>query len=99
MSRYEQAIIDYENENKALRDQMGDKNKDVMFIKSKYEESNNLWHKENLEKQKIQLQLDQQFREAMELDTHRRRAEEDRDGIRTKNVSLRKQIEDLVKEN
>ena len=35
----------------------------------------------------------------MELDTFRRRADDDKNQFRTKNVQLKNQIEELVKEN
>lgn len=50
MSRYEQSIIDYENEKKALTETIKLKDEDIVFIKTKYEETNALWHQENLEK-------------------------------------------------
>ena len=50
MSRYEQSIIDYENEKKALIETVKLKDEDIIFIKTKYEETNALWHQENLEK-------------------------------------------------
>ena len=55
MSRYEQAIIDYENQVKSLNDVIRAKDNNIVFIKGKYEEANALWHKENLEKQKMQI--------------------------------------------
>jgi predicted RNase H-like nuclease (RuvC/YqgF family) len=54
LSRYEQSIVDYENEKKALYQTIKQKDEDIMFIKSKYEETNALWHQENLEKQKLE---------------------------------------------
>ena len=54
MSRYEYAIVDYENEKKAMIDMLGQKDQDISFIKTKYEETNTLWHQENLEKQKLE---------------------------------------------
>ena len=75
------------------------KDKDIIFIKGKYEEANVLWHKENLEKQKMQLQLDNQFREAMELDTLRRRADDEKNTLRKKNNDFKLEIEELIKEN
>jgi hypothetical protein len=50
MSRYEQSIIDYENEKKALYETLKKKDEDIQFIKGKYEEANALWHQENIEK-------------------------------------------------
>lgn len=50
MSRYESAIVDYENEKKALMETINNKDADITFIKSKYEEANALWHQENIEK-------------------------------------------------
>lgn len=85
MSRYEQAIIDYENEQKALRQQVKQKDEDIAFIKNKYEETNTLWHQENLEKQKLEAVIEQQYRESMELDTLRRKLEDERSTLRTKN--------------
>jgi len=50
MSRYEYAIVDYENEKKAMVEMLMRKDQDIAFIKTKYEETNTLWHQENLEK-------------------------------------------------
>ena len=50
LSRYEQAIVDYENEKGAMASTIKKKDEDIAFIKSKYEETNALWHQENLEK-------------------------------------------------
>ena len=36
MSRYEQSIIDYENEKKALIEQLKQKDRDVVFLKAKF---------------------------------------------------------------
>jgi hypothetical protein len=99
MSRYEQAIVDYENEKKSLYETMKLKDEDIAFIKNKYEEANTLWHQENLEKQKLETVIDQQYREAMELDTFRRRSDDDKNIYRSKNVLLKTQVEDLIKEN
>jgi len=99
MSRYEQSIIDYENEKKALMTTIKQKDEDIIFIKSKYEETNRLWHEENIEKQKLETVVEQQYREAMELDSLRRKAEEDRNFYRAKNVNFKNEIEELVKEN
>ena len=99
MSRYEQSIIDYENEKKALIEQLKQKDRDVVFLKAKFEETNTLWHQENLEKQKLEAIIGQQYREAMELDTLRRRAEDDKNQFRLKNNQLKTEIEDLLKEN
>ena len=85
MARYEQSIIDYENEKKALLTTIKQKDEDIIFIKSKYEETNRLWHEENIEKQKLENVVEQQYREAMELDSLRRKAEEDRNFYRAKN--------------
>jgi septal ring factor EnvC (AmiA/AmiB activator) len=99
MSRYEHAIVDYENEKRAFTDMLRQKDQDIAFIKAKYEETNTLWNQENLEKQKLEAIIDQQYREAMELDSLRRRAEDERNQFRTKNVQLRSEIEELIKEN
>ncbi len=42
------------NEKKAMIDMLGQKDQDISFIKTKYEETNTLWHQENLEKQKLE---------------------------------------------
>lgn len=99
MSRYEHAIIDYENEKKAFTEMLRQKDQDIAFIKSKYEEINTQWHQENLDKQKLEVIIDQQYREAMELDTLRRKAEDERNQFRSKNALLRTEIEELIKEN
>lgn len=70
-----------------------------MFIKSKYEETNALWHQENLEKQKLEAIIEQQYRESMELDVMRRKAEEDKQHFRNKNITYKNEIEELVKTN
>lgn len=93
LSRYEQAIVDYENEKKALYETIQNKDKDIIFIKAKYEEANALWHQENLEKQKLEAVIEQQYRESMELDTFRRRAEDDKNHYRTKNIQFKTEIE------
>ena len=97
LSRYEQSIIDYENEKKALYETLKQKDEDIIFIKSKYEETNALWHQENLEKQKLEAIIEQQYRESMELDVMRRKAEEDKQHFRNKNITYKNEIEDLVK--
>ena len=99
MSRYESAIVDYENEKKALIETINNKDADITFIKSKYEEANALWHQENIEKQKLETIIEQQYRESMELDTLRRRAEDDKNHYRTKNIQYKNEIEELIKEN
>lgn len=86
MSRYEAAIVDYENEKKALYETINGKDADITFIKSKYEEANALWHQENIEKQKLESMIEDQYRESMELDALRRRADDDKNHYRTKNV-------------
>jgi len=48
MSRYEQSIIDYENEKKIMCETIKQKDDDILFIKGKYEETKGLWHQENL---------------------------------------------------
>jgi len=50
LSRYECTIVDYENEKKSMSETLKYKEMDIQFIKAKYEESNGLWHNENLEK-------------------------------------------------
>jgi len=50
MIRYEQNIIDYENEKKIMCETIKQKDEDILFIKGKYEETNTLWHQENKEK-------------------------------------------------
>jgi len=99
MSRYEQSIIDYENEKKIMCETIKQKDDDILFIKGKYEETNGLWHQENLEKQKLEAVIEQQYRESMELDGLRRKAEEDRNFYRSKNKNLRLEVEELIKEN
>ena len=99
MSRYEQSIIDYENEKKALVETIKLKDEDIIFIKTKYEETNALWHQENLEKQKLEAVIEQQYRESMELDGLRRKAEEDKHFFRNKNIQYKREIGELVKEN
>ena len=89
LSRYEQAIVDYENEKGAMASTIKKKDEDIAFIKSKYEETNALWHQENLEKQKMEAVIDQQYRESMELDTFRRKAEDDKNTYRAKNQALK----------
>lgn len=42
--RYEQNIIDYENEKKIMSETIKQKDEDILFIKGKYEETNALWH-------------------------------------------------------
>lgn len=54
MIRYEQNIIDYENEKKIMCETIKQKDEDILFIKGKYEETNALWHQENKEKQKLE---------------------------------------------
>ena len=68
-------------------------------IKTKYEETNALWHQENLEKQKLEAVIEQQYRESMELDGLRRKAEEDKHFFRNKNIQFKREIGELVKEN
>jgi hypothetical protein len=99
MSRYEHAIVDYENEKKAFTEMIRQKDQDIAFIKTKYEETNTLWHQENLEKQKLEAVVDQQYREAMELDTMRRKSDDDKNFYRTKNVQLKAEVGELIKEN
>ena len=72
---------------------------DVQFIKAKYEECNGLWHNENLEKQKLEAVIEQQYRESMELDSLRRRSDDDKNHYRNKNMQLKTEIEELLKEN
>ena len=53
MSRYEQAIVDSENEKATLVKSMKLKDTDVAFIKQRYDEMSQLYHEENVEKQKL----------------------------------------------
>lgn len=80
-------------------EQLKQKDRDLVFVKAKFEETNTLWHQENLEKQKLEAIIGQQYREAMELDTLRRRADDDKNQFRLKNNQLKTEIEDLLKEN
>ena len=75
------------------------KDEDILFIKGKYEETNTLWHQENKEKQKLEAIIEQQYKESMEMDTMRRKAEEERNLERSKNKHLRVEVEELIKEN
>ena len=99
MIRYEQNIIDYENEKKIMCETIKQKDEDILFIKGKYEETNTLWHQENKEKQKLEAIIEQQYKESMEMDTMRRKAEEERNLERSKNKHLRVEVEELIKEN
>ena len=69
------------------------KEMDIQFIKAKYEETNGLWHNENLEKQKLEAVIEQQYRESMELDSLRRRSDDDKNHYRNKNMTLKTEIE------
>lgn len=62
------------------------KDLDIQFIKVKYEETNGLWHNENLDKQKLEAIIEQQYRESMELDSLRRRSDDDKSHYRNKNM-------------
>jgi len=42
-----------------LFDTIKKKDEDVKFIKKKYEETNALWHQENIEKQKLEAVIEQ----------------------------------------
>lgn len=99
MIRYEQNIIDYENEKKIMCETIKQKDEDILFIKGKYEETNTLWHQENKEKQKLEAIIEQQYKESMEMDAMRRKAEEERNFERNKNKHLRVEVEELIKEN
>ena len=68
-------------------------------MKEKYEETNALWHKENIDKQKLEAVVEQQYRESLELDSMRRKADEDRQFFRSKNKTYKNEIEELIKEN
>jgi hypothetical protein len=52
-----------------------------------------------LEKQKLEAVIEQQYRESMELDTLRRKAEEDKTFFRNKNVAYKNEIGELVKDH
>lgn len=99
LGRYEQQIVDFENEKKALFETIKEKDDDIRFLKEKYEETNALWHKENVQKQKLEAVIEQQYRESMDLDALRRKAEEDKHFYRSKNQAFKVEIEELVKEN
>ena len=43
--------------------------------------------------------IEQQYKESMEMDTMRRKAEEERNLERSKNKHLRVEVEELIKEN
>lgn len=68
MTRYEQTIVEFEKEKREIMLVVRKKDEDVFFIKTKYEEANKLWHAENIEKQKLEAIVEQQYRENMELD-------------------------------
>lgn len=99
IASYEQKIYRQENEKRELHAKLQAKDDDIRFMKSKLDESNSLWRKEVDEKKKLEAIVEQQYREAMDLDTAKRKAEEDRMIYQQKNRLLRAEVEELVKEN
>lgn len=99
LTKYEQTILDYENEKKALCETMKQKDNDILFIKGQYEEANAMWHRENQEKQKLEAVIEQQHREAMELEALRRKVEEERNFHRCKTRNAQQEVEEYVREN
>ena len=50
LAKYEQTILDYENEKKNMCEMIKERENDILYIKGQYEEANALWYKENQEK-------------------------------------------------
>lgn len=75
------------------------KDDDIVFLQNKLQQAKDTWQREADEKKKLEAIVEQQYREAMDLDVGKRKAEEERTIYGQKNRLLRAEVEELVKEN
>jgi len=78
LASYEAKNHRLEGEKKGLQESLSKKNDDIVFLNKKIQQMKEVNAREVAERKKLDTVIEQQYREAMNLDQAKRKAEEDR---------------------
>lgn len=78
LASYEAKNQRLEGEKKGLQETLTKKNDDIVFLNKKIQQMKEVNAREVAERKKLDTVIEQQYREAMNLDQAKRKAEEDR---------------------